>query len=91
MYGRLFVILVDTNTKQQFLVDTDADVSVFPKSLINKRISKTKYELFAANNSIVLLYGNITKTVNIGLRQNFARKFVNKAIIDSDFLKTMDF
>ena len=43
----------------------------FPKSLINKRLTKTKFELFAANITIIPTYGNIVKTIYIGLKHNF--------------------
>lgn len=86
--GRLFV--TDKTTKMQFLVDTGSDLCVFPKSRVKERRSKTKYELFAANNTTIATYGYIHLHLDLGLRRNFQWRFVvadvSKPIIGVDFL-----
>lgn len=86
--GRLFVI--DQKSKTQFLVDTGSDLCVFPKTMINERRAKCKYELFAANGSTISTYGHIQLHLDLGLRREFSWKFVvadvTKPIIGVDFL-----
>ncbi|KAJ8710566.1 hypothetical protein PYW08_009081 [Mythimna loreyi] len=51
---------------------------------------KTKYELFAANGSVISTYGFLPLTLDFGLRRSFTWRFivadVNKPIIGVDFL-----
>ena len=85
---RLFVL--DRNSKVQFLVDTGADLCVFPRTLTSGRRPKTDFELFAANNSIIHTYGLETLTLDLGLRRAFTWRFtvadVSKPILGVDFL-----
>lgn len=86
--GRLFV--TDKYTKVQFLVDTGSDVCAYPRKLLRDRCCKSKYELFAANGSIITTYGTVELSLNLGLRRNFTWKFViadvSKPIIGVDFI-----
>ncbi|GBP80756.1 hypothetical protein EVAR_56602_1 [Eumeta japonica] len=86
--GRLFVS--EQRTKVQFLVDTGSDLCVFPKTLLNEKRTKSNYDLCAANGSIINTYGYIHLVLNLGLRRDFAWRFivadVTKAIICVDFL-----
>lgn len=86
--GRLFI--TDHSTKTNFLVDTGADVSVFPRSLVKKQLSKTNYQMFAANGTPISTYGPITLTLNFRLRRDFQWQFViadvTKPIVGADFL-----
>lgn len=86
---RLYI--VDRATKVAYLIDTGADLCVFPRNLVrNKRLSKSNYELFAANGTPIATYGLCTLSLNLGLRREFTWKFViadvNKPIIGVDFL-----
>lgn len=86
--GRLF--LTDQRTKIQYLVDTGSDVCVFPKSGIKEHHPKADYELCAANGTTINTYGYAHIVLNIGLRRDFAWRFiiadVTRAIIGVDFL-----
>lgn len=86
--GRLFV--TDRSTKMQFLVDTGSDLCVFPRSHIKTPCLKSKFDLIAANSSVIHTYGPITLHLDFGLRRDFRWKFtiadVSKPIIGVDFL-----
>ncbi|XP_033228969.1 uncharacterized protein LOC117180584 [Belonocnema kinseyi] len=85
---RLFV--TDRDTKTQYLVDTGADLCVFPRAVTRGRRPKTSYELYAANDSTIATYGFETLTLNLGLRHAYSWRFVitdvTKPIIGVDFL-----
>lgn len=85
---RLFV--TDRDTKTQFLVDTGADLCVFPRAKIRGFRRKAAYVLYAANGSEIATYGTVALNLNLGLRREFAWQFVvaevNKPIIGVDFL-----
>lgn len=86
--GRLF--LTDRKTKVQYLIDTGSDLCVYPRSLVRGPRTKTKYELFAANNTTIATYGDIQLELDLGLRRSFKWLFtvadVTKPIIGVDFL-----
>ena len=87
--GRLFYV-TDTTTKQQFLIDTGAEVSVLPPRSTN-RTHRQGYDLQAANSSTIATYGTRSLTLNLGFRRSFPWIFtiadVNHAIIGADFLR----
>lgn len=80
----------DRYTKYSFLIDTGADICVYPRSRVKTRTFKTTYELTAANGTPIATYGPITLTLNLGLRRMFKWRFIiadtEKAIIGADFL-----
>ena len=80
----------DSNTKQQFLIDTSAEVIVLPPRRTD-RAQHQSYDLQAANSSTIASYGTRSLTLNLGLRQSFPWVFtiaeVNHAIIGADFLR----
>lgn len=86
--GRLFI--TDIKIKVNYLVDTGADVSVYPRTRIKGQLIKCGYELFAANGTTIATYGPTSLQLNFGLRRNFTWRFViadvDKAIIGVDFL-----
>lgn len=86
--SRLFI--TDRKTKIQYLVDTGSDLCVFPRSAVREPRNKTKYELFAANGTIIATYGYIPMSLDLGLRRTFTWQFivadVSKPIIGVDFL-----
>jgi transposase InsO family protein len=85
---RLFI--TDKVTKTQFLVDTGADVCVYPRSLLREKRPKTDYSLYAANNTPIATYGFLNLSLDFGLRRTFVWRFViadvSKPIIGVDFL-----
>jgi hypothetical protein len=86
--SRLYV--TDRLTKTSFLVDTGADLCLYPCSRLRDRRTRTSYELFAANGTTVHTYGCITLRLDLGLRRQFSWRFVvadvTGPIIGSDFL-----
>lgn len=86
--SRLFI--TDKNTKIQYLIDTGADLCVFPRNKLRGRYDKQPYELSAANGTVISTYGDLTLTLNIGLRRDFTWRFViadvSRPIIGVDFL-----
>ena len=85
---RLFV--TDRETKTQFLIDTGADLCIFPRTLLQGRRPKSNYTLCAANDSEIATYGFENFSLDFGLRRAFNWRFVvadvGKSIIGVDFL-----
>jgi hypothetical protein len=85
--SRLYV--TDRLTKTSFLVDTDTDLCLYPRSRLRERRIRTSYE-FAANGSIANTYGCIKLHLDLGLRGQCSWRFVvadiTGPIIGSDFL-----
>ena len=81
--------LFDKNTKQNFLIDTGAEISVFPAGR-SDRLHKTDVTLRAANNSIISTYGFRRFTLDFGLPRPLTWRFlvadVTQPIIGADFL-----
>lgn len=81
----------DRDTRERFLVDTGADISVL--SATNNRKGKTAsaYRLFAANNTPISTYGEKTLRLDLGLRRSFLWNFViadvKTSILGADFLR----
>lgn len=86
--GRLFI--TDQTTKMLFLIDTGSDLCVFPRSAVKTQCIPTKYDLVAANGTVINTYGPIQLYLNLGLRRIFPWKFtiadISKPIIGVDFL-----
>lgn len=86
--SRLFV--ADRDTCVQYLIDTGSDVCVYPVKQLRGPFQHTKYELFAANGTVIPTYGLITLSLNFGLRRAYNWRFiianVTKPIIGVDFL-----
>ena len=61
--GSRRIFVTDKATLISFLMDTDADISVYPRS--------KKYELFAANGTRISTYGTIAVSLNLSLRRAF--------------------
>lgn len=76
--------------KTQFLVDTGADLCVFPRNRLRELREKSNYELSAANRTPIATYGTVTMTPRLGFRRDFTWKFVvadiTKSILGVDFL-----
>jgi hypothetical protein len=85
---RLFVR--DKASGIRFLVDTGADICVFPRQLVPSRLRKSDYTFSAANGTPIATYGTRTITLNLGLRRDFCWRFlvadVSKPILGADFL-----
>lgn len=80
----------DRNTRERYLVDTGADISVL--SSHHKRSSTAStYKLYAANNTPIKTYGEKTITLSLGLRRDLRWTFVvadvKTSILGADFLR----
>ncbi|KAJ8708636.1 hypothetical protein PYW08_010019 [Mythimna loreyi] len=87
----LRLCIIDRNSKEKFLVDTGADISVLAAR--NKKYFKpaeSTYNLFAANGTQIRTYGERTLELNLGLRRSFKWTFVvadvKTSILGADFL-----
>jgi hypothetical protein len=83
--GRL-VYLHDTKTKQKFLVDTGAAVSVLPHTL---QKPSTGPPLSGADGKLIPSWGSVKKTLNFSVRTflcTFILAAVSKPILGVDFL-----
>lgn len=86
-HRRLFV--KEKTTGDRFLVDTGASISVIPARRRDRR-EKSAFTLFAANGTPISTYGEVKKSLNIGLRRPLPWSFVvadvNHPIIGADLL-----
>lgn len=82
------LIIADRKTGTRFLIDTGADISVFPPPYPNKR--KTISNLYAANGTKISTFGEQLYVLDLGLRRAYKWIFtianVRQAIIGADFL-----
>ncbi|XP_041973958.1 uncharacterized protein K02A2.6-like [Aricia agestis] len=81
----------DRDTRERFLVDTGADISVLAATqLRKKKRTEETYKLYAANNTPIKTYGEETIKLNLGLRRSFRWTFVvadiKTSILGADFL-----
>lgn len=81
----------DRDTRERFLVDTGADISVLAVTSERKIKKSSAYQLYAANNTPIKTYGEKTVRLNLGLRRSFSWNFiiadVKTSILGADFLK----
>ncbi|BHF83814.1 hypothetical protein SprV_0902696100 [Sparganum proliferum] len=91
--GRTFYVC-DKVIRRRFLVDTGAQISVVPPTLVDRRCPSPGLHLQAANCSPISTFGSRSLTLNIGLRRSFSWIFViadvPHAILGSDFLAEFD-
>ena len=71
---RLFV--TDRDSKTKFLVDTGADVCVFPKKLVHGPRKSDEYKLFSVTDTLFCAYGLVILSLNLGLRREFRWAFI---------------
>nr|XP_054771363.1 uncharacterized protein LOC129279289 [Lytechinus pictus] len=89
--SRLFFVN-DKYTGTRFLVDTGAEVSIFPHSKLGKpaKVDATNIQLQAVNRSPIKTFGQKSFTINLGLRRVFRWIFVvtdiPTPILGADFL-----
>ena len=80
----------DVNSRCKFLVDTGAEVSVFPATPGDRSPASPFSSLKAANGSNIAVYSQRSLNLNLGLRRNFRWLFliadVEHAILGMDFL-----
>ena len=88
-HGLLY--LCDSVSKQQFLVDTGAEVSVLPATGLDRRTRRQGPPLLAANSSSIRTYG--TKRLSLHLASNtyqwdFVITDVTRPLLGADFLRS---
>lgn len=84
--------IYDLDTRERFLVDTGAEISVLAANNVRKhQAPSSDYCLYAANNTPIRTYGQKTMKLNFGLRRCFQWTFVladiKTSIIGADFLR----
>ncbi|XP_076664850.1 uncharacterized protein LOC143367152 [Andrena cerasifolii] len=88
--GSRRILVTDKKSKIAYLVDTGADLCVFPRHRVRGPVEKSKYELFAANGTSIPTYGTLGLNLNLSLRRDFPWRFVvadvGVPIIGMDFL-----
>lgn len=82
--------MTDSTSKQKFLFDTGADISVFPRRCITGHCPKDEFTLYAANGSKINTFGVKRLSLDFGLHKRFEWSFiiadVTNAIIGADFI-----
>ncbi|XP_047987090.1 uncharacterized protein LOC125226951, partial [Leguminivora glycinivorella] len=82
--------VIDRNSRERYLVDTGAEISVLSSHHKKNQISST-YKLYAANNTPIKTYGDKTITLNLGLRRDLRWTFViadiKTSILGADFIR----
>ena len=82
------------NTRQFFLIDTGAEISVFPASQ-SHRLHNSNFTLRTANNSTINTYGYKQLTLYFSLQRPLTRHFiladVTQVIIGVDFLYSTNY
>ena len=88
--SRLFFIH-DRTLNVRFLVDTGAEISVFPPTSVERRQPQAGVYLRAANSTPIATYGKRSLTLNLGLRRSYKWIFiladVKYPILGADFLQ----
>ena len=77
-HSRLFFIF-DKNSGKRFLVDTGAEVSIFPQSLLEKSqfssVGASKIQLQAVNHSPINTFGERSFTLDLGIATSVSLDF----------------
>jgi hypothetical protein len=68
--------VMDQYMKMSFLVNTGANLGIYPCSHFQECQTQTSYELFKANDTTVHTYGCISLHLDLGLRREFSWHFV---------------
>ncbi|XP_076762906.1 uncharacterized protein LOC143430481 [Xylocopa sonorina] len=88
MAHRIFI--TDQDTRVRLLVETDADLCVFPRSRIQGKPLQADYSLHAANGTLIATYDAIALKLNFSLRREIVWRFVvadvETPIIGIDFV-----
>ena len=86
--------IYDRHSGQSFLIDTGADVSVFPASAQDRRTSSPSISLSAANGTSIKTWGTRNITLKITPTHVYTHKFyladVTRPILGADFFTTHD-
>ena len=87
--NRAFFV-TDRVSNKSFMVDTGSACSIWPLRLVSEKLKKSYISLHAVNLSTIDIYGQISLTLNLGLRRNFRWVFIiaelSYSILGADFL-----
>lgn len=90
IYPSSRLCVTDRKSGLRFLVDTGANVSVIPKSILRKKCQDHTYKLFAANGTEINTYGDRTLTLDLNMRRPYTWTFIvadiTQPILGADFL-----
>ena len=82
--------VADKRNKCKYLIDTGEAVSVLPKSCANRTTDTGSLALVAVNNTTITTYSTSKRIVDIGLKREYAWRFIiadiEQPIIGADFL-----
>lgn len=84
------LLIPDVATGRRFLVDTGAEVSIFPASGTDARTHPPGPPLFAANGSPIRTFGSRTLSLDLGIKTctwPFILAEVSRPLIGADFLR----
>ena len=82
--------MTDSNNGRRFLVDTGAQVSVIPPTLVDKRFATPQESLQAANGTSIATYGQRNTILRLGSHSYSARLViadVKRPLLGADFLR----
>ena len=65
------IFITDQTSKVAFLIDTGADVCVYPRERVSGYVHNFVYEHFAANCTAIATYGTIAADLDFSLRRSF--------------------
>ena len=78
----------DRHSNTKYLVDTGAEISVYPTSRLDKTKTATGY-LTAANGTSITIRGKVEKTITVGKNKSYKHQFlladVTRPILGADF------
>lgn len=82
--------VTDSKSGHSFLVDTGANVSVFPRYKKLNNSECADYKLYAANGSVIKTYGTVSLILDLKLSRTFRWEFIiadiKQPILGADFL-----
>ena len=87
--GLLF--LSDTVTKQQFLLDTGAEVSIYPATGLETRVNQPSLPLVAANGTAIQTFGTRELVLHFAstvYKWKFILAVVPRPVLGADFLRS---
>ena len=84
------LLIPDVQTGRRFLIDTGAEISIFPASGFDSRLYSPGPPLYAANGSEIRTFGTRSISLDLGIKQctwPFVLAEVSRPLIGADFLR----
>ena len=70
------IFSTDMDSKIAFLIDTGANVCVYPRKCLSGYLHECTYELYAANSTRIGTYGTVVVDLNLSLRRSFKWRMI---------------